>query len=47
MARIDLIDIAHSYRPNPAKPSDYALRPKINLDPGRRRRLVLLCHELA
>ena len=31
MARIELIDIAHSYRPNPAKPSDYALRPKINL----------------
>ena len=31
MARIDLVGIAHSYRPNPAKPSDYALRPTIDL----------------
>lgn len=27
MARIDLVDLAHAYRPHPAKPSDYALRP--------------------
>src|SRR3990167_1125110 len=27
MARIDLPDLAHAYRPNPATPSDYALRP--------------------
>ncbi|MGB7480020.1 MAG: ABC transporter ATP-binding protein, partial [Burkholderiaceae bacterium] len=27
MARIDLVDLAHAYRPNPAAPSDYALRP--------------------
>jgi glycerol transport system ATP-binding protein len=27
MARIDLVELAHAYQPNPAKPSDYALRP--------------------
>ncbi len=27
MARIQLHDIAHSYRPNPARPADYALQP--------------------
>ncbi len=27
MARIDLIELAHAYRPNPSAPSDYALRP--------------------
>lgn len=27
MARIELIDLAHAYKPNPAAPSDYALRP--------------------
>jgi glycerol transport system ATP-binding protein len=27
MARIELIDLAHAYKPNPASPSDYALRP--------------------
>ena len=27
MARIRLLDIAHSYRPNPKRPEDYALRP--------------------
>ena len=27
MARIRLHDIAHSYRPNPARPADYALQP--------------------
>jgi len=27
MARIDLVDLAHAYRPNPSAPSDYALRP--------------------
>jgi glycerol transport system ATP-binding protein len=30
MARLDLVDIAHSYLPRPSGPSDYALRP-INL----------------
>jgi len=27
MARIDLLDLAHAYRPNPVAPSDFALRP--------------------
>jgi glycerol transport system ATP-binding protein len=27
MARIELIELAHAYKPNPSKPSDYALRP--------------------
>jgi glycerol transport system ATP-binding protein len=27
MARIELVDLAHAYRPNPTSPSDYALRP--------------------
>jgi glycerol transport system ATP-binding protein len=27
MARIDLVNLAHSYKPNPAAPDDYALRP--------------------
>ncbi|HZW22197.1 ABC transporter ATP-binding protein [Noviherbaspirillum sp.] len=27
MARIELVDLAHAYRPNPTQPSDYALRP--------------------
>ncbi|WP_334186937.1 ABC transporter ATP-binding protein [Noviherbaspirillum sp.] len=27
MARIELVDLAHAYKPNPATPSDYALRP--------------------
>ncbi|RZI43588.1 ABC transporter ATP-binding protein [Herbaspirillum sp. HC18] len=27
MARIELVDLAHAYRPNPSSPSDYALRP--------------------
>lgn len=27
MARIDLVDLAHAYKPNPSAPSDYALRP--------------------
>ena len=27
MARIDLVDLAHAYKPNPVAPSDYALRP--------------------
>ena len=27
MARIELIDLAHAYKPNPSAPSDYALRP--------------------
>ena len=27
MARIRLLDVAHSYRPKPSKPSDYALQP--------------------
>jgi glycerol transport system ATP-binding protein len=27
MARIELIDLAHAYKPNPSTPSDYALRP--------------------
>jgi glycerol transport system ATP-binding protein len=27
MARIELVDLAHAYKPNPASPSDYALRP--------------------
>jgi len=27
MARIDLIELGHAYRPNPAAPSDYALQP--------------------
>ncbi|WP_394779383.1 ABC transporter ATP-binding protein [Undibacterium sp.] len=27
MARIELVDLAHAYRPNPSQPSDYALRP--------------------
>ncbi|MFS0758282.1 ABC transporter ATP-binding protein [Noviherbaspirillum sp. 1P10PC] len=27
MARIDLQDLAHAYKPNPSAPSDYALRP--------------------
>ncbi len=27
MARIQLHDVAHSYRPNPKRPADYALRP--------------------
>ena len=27
MARISLRDVGHSYRPNPAKPADYALQP--------------------
>jgi glycerol transport system ATP-binding protein len=27
MARIELDDLAHAYRPNPQKPEDYALRP--------------------
>jgi len=27
MARIELIDLAHAYKPNPSQPSDYALRP--------------------
>lgn len=27
MARIELVDLAHAYRPNPSKSSDYALRP--------------------
>ncbi|GAB3539887.1 ABC transporter ATP-binding protein [Noviherbaspirillum agri] len=27
MARIDLVELAHAYKPNPAGPADYALRP--------------------
>ncbi|MFZ6649216.1 ABC transporter ATP-binding protein [Undibacterium sp. TJN25] len=27
MARIELADLAHAYKPNPTQPSDYALRP--------------------
>ena len=27
MARIDLADLAHAYKPNPSQPTDYALRP--------------------
>ncbi len=27
MARIDLVDLAHSYRPHPAGPEDYAVKP--------------------
>lgn len=27
MARIELVNLAHAYKPNPAKPSDYALLP--------------------
>ncbi len=27
MARIELVDLAHAYKPNPTAPSDYALRP--------------------
>jgi glycerol transport system ATP-binding protein len=27
MARIELIDLAHAYKPNPSAPTDYALRP--------------------
>ena len=27
MARIELVDLAHAYQPNPSAPSDYALRP--------------------
>jgi glycerol transport system ATP-binding protein len=27
MARIELVDLAHAYKPNPSQPSDYALRP--------------------
>lgn len=27
MARIDLVDLAHAYKPNPSQPTDYALRP--------------------
>ena len=27
MARIELVDLAHAYKPNPAEPADYALRP--------------------
>ncbi|WP_317202806.1 ABC transporter ATP-binding protein [Janthinobacterium sp.] len=27
MARIELIDLAHAYKPNPSEPGDYALRP--------------------
>ena len=27
MARIELNELAHAYKPNPSKPSDYALRP--------------------
>jgi glycerol transport system ATP-binding protein len=27
MARIELVDLAHAYRPNPSKAEDYALRP--------------------
>ncbi|NRR31133.1 ABC transporter ATP-binding protein [Oxalobacteraceae bacterium] len=27
MARIELIELAHAYRPNPSEPTDYALRP--------------------
>jgi glycerol transport system ATP-binding protein len=27
VARIDLVDLAHSYKPNPSAPSDFALRP--------------------
>ncbi|MFM9434145.1 glycerol transport system ATP-binding protein [Janthinobacterium sp. CG_23.3] len=27
MARIELIDLAHAYKPNPTEPTDYALRP--------------------
>ena len=27
MARIDLADLGHAYRPNPTKPSDWALKP--------------------
>ncbi|HJV50000.1 MAG TPA: ABC transporter ATP-binding protein [Noviherbaspirillum sp.] len=27
MARIDLVDLAHAYKPNPSAPGDYALRP--------------------
>ncbi len=27
MARIELVDLAHAYKPNPAAPADYALRP--------------------
>src|SRR3954454_20582808 len=27
MARIELIDLAHAYRPNPTTPADYALKP--------------------
>ncbi|CDG83579.1 ABC transporter ATP-binding protein [Janthinobacterium agaricidamnosum] len=27
MARIELIDLAHAYKPNPSAPGDYALRP--------------------
>jgi glycerol transport system ATP-binding protein len=27
MARIELVDLAHAYKPNPSSPSDYALRP--------------------
>ncbi len=27
MARIELADLAHAYKPNPSSPSDYALRP--------------------
>ena len=27
MARIELVDLAHAYKPNPSAPTDYALRP--------------------
>jgi glycerol transport system ATP-binding protein len=27
VARIDLVDLAHAYKPNPSQPTDYALRP--------------------
>ena len=27
MARIELVDLAHAYKPNPSAPADYALRP--------------------
>ncbi|HZW14551.1 MAG TPA: ABC transporter ATP-binding protein [Noviherbaspirillum sp.] len=27
MARIDLVELAHAYKPNPTSPTDYALRP--------------------
>ena len=27
MARIELVELAHAYKPNPTAPADYALRP--------------------